>query len=246
MKSLGIIPARYSSTRFPGKPLAEIWGKTMIQRVCEQAALSNLDELVVATDDERIFDRVKDFGGNVTMTSHSHTSGTDRCAEVAGMPQYSDFGLIVNIQGDEPFIQPAQIDQALEALIQNENFSIATLARQISESEELFNPNVVKLVFGKNKQALYFSRSAIPFLRNFPKEDWPGEGKFYKHIGMYAFRKQVLLELAALPPGFLEKNESLEQLRWLENGYKIGIAITEFESFGIDAPEDLIRFSGMK
>mgnify|MGYP001176859191 FL=1 len=240
-KSLGIIPARFASTRFPGKPLVDILGKTMIRRVFEQASQAGISRVVVATDDERIFNHVKNFSGEVVMTSPDHLSGTDRCAEIANLPRYADFEIIVNIQGDEPFIRPGQIDQVVEFLVQNETFSIATLARQISNQDELFNPNVVKVVFDNNQQALYFSRAAIPFLRNIPQETWLREGEFYKHIGLYAFRRQVLVEIAALPVGGLEKNESLEQLRWLENGYKIGIALTDFESFGIDTPDDLLH-----
>lgn len=242
-KSLGIIPARFASTRFPGKPLADILGKTMIQRVYEQSALSGLDEIVVATDDERIFKHVKAFGGAAAMTSATHLSGTDRCAEVARLAQYAGFEIIVNIQGDEPFIQPEQIDLAGAFLAQNKNYSIATLARQITTTEEIFNANVVKVVFDKKRQALYFSRAAIPHQRNHPRENWPESGIFYKHIGLYAFRRQALLEVSTLPVGCLEKGESLEQLRWLENGYKIGVELTDFESFGIDTPEDLLRFS---
>lgn len=239
--SLGIIPARFASTRFPGKPLVEISGKTMIRRVYEQASKSRLDEVVVATDDERIFTHVKDFGGNAVMTSPDHTSGTDRCAEVANLPQYADFEIIVNIQGDEPFIQPAQIDLAAEVLMKNKNCPLATLAKQIEQAEALFNPNVVKVVFGENMQALYFSRSPLPYLRNVPEAEWLAQGRFFKHIGLYAFHREALLAVAALPPGQLEQAESLEQLRWLENGYAIGIALTEFETTGIDVPEDLLR-----
>ena len=239
--SLGIIPARFASTRFPGKPLVEISGKTMIRRVYEQASKSGLDEVVVATDDERIFRHVSDFGGNAVMTSPEHPSGTDRCAEVAALPEYADFEIVVNIQGDEPFIQPSQIDLAVDVLIKNKNCPIATLAKQIEQPEALFNPNVVKVVFDKKIQALYFSRSPVPFLRNVPQAEWLAQGRFFKHIGLYAFRRETLLAVAALPPGQLERAESLEQLRWLENGYAIAIALTEFETIGIDVPEDLLR-----
>jgi len=242
--SLGIIPARFASTRFPGKPLVEISGKTMVRRVYEQASQSALDEVVVATDDQRIFTHVQDFGGNVVMTSPAHRSGTDRCAEVAALPQYVDFEIIVNIQGDEPFIQPAQIDLAVGVLSKNKNCPIATLAKQIEMPGALFDPNAVKVVFGQNMQALYFSRSPVPFLRNFPQQDWLAKGAFYKHIGLYAFRREVLPALAALPPGRLELAESLEQLRWLENGFAIQIALTEFETTGIDVPEDLLGVGG--
>ncbi len=239
--SLGIIPARFASSRFPGKPLVEISGKTMIRRVYEQASKSGLAEVVVATDDERIFTHVKDFGGHAVMTSQDHTSGTDRCAEVAALPQYADFEIIVNIQGDEPFIQPSQIDLAVDVLMKNKNYPIATLAKQIEQSEAIFNPTVVKVVFGENGQALYFSRSPVPFLRNVPEAEWLVQGRFFKHIGLYAFRREALLAVAVLPPGQLERAESLEQLRWLENGYAIGIALTAFETIGIDVPEDILR-----
>ena len=239
MKSLGIIPARFASTRFPGKPLVDIGGKTMIRRVFEQASKSSLNRVVVATDDHRIFDHVKDFGGEVVRTSSTHLSGTDRCAEVTALPGFADFETIVNIQGDELFIQPGQIDLAVDFLTKNKNCSIATLAKQIEKPGELFNTNVVKVVFDKNRQALYFSRETVPHLRNVPRDAWLTAGEFYKHIGLYAFRREALLEVAVLTPGRLEQNESLEQLRWLENGYKIGIALTDVESFGIDTPEDL-------
>ncbi|MBI5915604.1 MAG: 3-deoxy-manno-octulosonate cytidylyltransferase [Bacteroidetes bacterium] len=239
--SLGIIPARFASTRFPGKPLALISGKTMVQRVYEQAAKSMLSCVVVATDDERIFDQVKSFGGAVMMTSPAHSSGTDRCAEVAALPEFADFQIVVNVQGDEPFIQPAQIDEAVAFLTQHPDCPIATLAKRIEEQTDLQNPNVVKVVFDKNHRALYFSRSPVPFLRNFPPENWLPQTGFYKHIGLYAFRREALLAVAALPPARLELAESLEQLRWLENGYPIGIALTEFENISIDSPADLER-----
>lgn len=213
----------------------------MIRRVYEQASESGLTRIVVATDDERIFTHVKDFGGNAVMTSPDHTSGTDRCAEVAALPEYVDVEIIVNIQGDEPYIQPLQIDLAVDVLMKNKNCPIATLAKQIEQAEALFNPNVVKVVFGQNMQALYFSRSPVPFLRNVPESEWLAQGRFFKHIGLYAFRREALLAVAALPPGQLEQAESLEQLRWLETGYAIGIALTEFETTGIDVPEDLLR-----
>ena len=239
--SLGIIPARFASTRFPGKPLVDIGGKTMVQWVYEQASKSALGLVVVATDDQRIFDHVTSFGGLVVMTSDRHPSGTDRCAEVALLPQFADFQFVVNVQGDEPFIAPAQINLALEVLARDENCPIATLARKIqSESNaDLLDPNMVKVVFDKHQRALYFSRWPLPFHRNLPQEKWLGEGIFYKHIGLYAFRREVLLAVAALPPSRLEQAESLEQLRWLENGYAIGIALTELESISIDSPNDL-------
>ncbi|MCF8244813.1 MAG: 3-deoxy-manno-octulosonate cytidylyltransferase [Saprospiraceae bacterium] len=239
--SLGIIPARFSSTRFPGKPLVDIAGKTMIQRVYEQASKSSLGKVVVATDDPRIFDNVLSFGGEVVMTSDRHLSGTDRCAEVAALPQFIDFQFVVNVQGDEPFIQPGQIDLALAPLVKNAGLPIATLAKQIDPKSnlDLTNPNLVKVVFDKQQRALYFSRWPMPFHRNLPKEKWLAMGLFYKHVGLYAFRRKVLLEVAMLPPSRLELAESLEQLRWLENGYPIGVALTEFEIISIDSPSDL-------
>jgi 3-deoxy-manno-octulosonate cytidylyltransferase (CMP-KDO synthetase) len=244
-KSLGIIPARFASTRFPGKPLVDIGGQTMIGRVYGQACKSRLGKVVVATDDQCIFEHVQGLGGNVVMTSSSHLSGTDRCAEVAALPEYADFEVVVNIQGDEPFIQPAQIDLATDFLFQHSSYPIATLAKRIGREEELFNPNVVKVVFDKNRRALYFSRATLPHLRNVPTAAWWKEGAFYKHIGLYAFRREALLQVAALPVGRLEKNESLEQLRWLENGFSIGVALTEIESYGIDTPADLEKIPGI-
>ncbi|MCB9340902.1 MAG: 3-deoxy-manno-octulosonate cytidylyltransferase [Lewinellaceae bacterium] len=239
MKSLGIIPARYASTRFPGKPLADMGGQTMIQRVYEKTMQSRLDEVVVATDDDRIYDHVLAFGGRVVMTSSNLPSGTDRCAAVAEQKEFSAFDNIINVQGDEPFIRPEQIDTVLATLETRPGCGIATLAKQLDMPEELFNPNVVKVVFGKNNQALYFSRSPVPFVRGQSQTDWIGNATFYKHIGLYGYRREVLLELAKLPIGALEKAESLEQLRWLENGYAIGIGITSFETRGIDTLEDL-------
>ncbi len=239
-KSLGIIPARYASSRFPGKPLVDILGKSMIQRVYEQVEKAHeIDTVVVATDDERIFNHVTAIGGKIVMTSKNHQSGTDRCAEVLEKEGLKDFQIIVNIQGDEPFIDPSQIDVAVQLLKNHPNLEIATLAKRIEEEEVLFNPNVVKVVFGVDQQALYFSRHPVPFLRNVPIEKWFQKGTFYKHIGLYAFQKKTLQKIAKLPQTPLEKAESLEQLRWLEYGFGIGVAITELESIGIDSPEDV-------
>ena len=246
-KTLGIIPARFASSRFPGKPLAEIMGKSMIRRVYEQVQKADrISEVVVATDDERIFNHVKSFGGNVLMTSKEHQSGTDRCAEVIENQQFSDFDLIVNIQGDEPFINPIQIDLLIDFLCQNHGFEIATLAKKIDSKEAIFNPNIVKAVFGSNQKALYFSRHPIPFFRGISEEIWHEKGNFFKHIGLYAFRKETLKIISKLPQSPLEKAESLEQLRWLENGYSIGVEITDLETFGIDSPEDLKKVEGVK
>lgn len=243
MSTLAVIPARYASTRFPGKPLVEIDGKSMIQNVYEQVKLAkNVDKIIVATDDDRIFGHVKSFGGEVMMTASNHPSGTDRCAEVA--KQIADFELVINIQGDEPFIQPMQINDLISAFQQKkaDGCGIGTMIKIIESEVELFNTNVVKVVKGKNNRALYFSRQAIPFLRGVHQKDWLKNQDYYKHIGMYIFRSDVLQELTVLPIGTLEKVESLEQLRWLENGYSIYTTITKFETFGIDTPEDLLNW----
>ena len=241
MKVLGIIPARYASTRFPGKPLVDIQGKTMIQRVYEQAMKAkSLSKVIVATDDERIFNHVKSFKGEVMMTSDVHQSGTDRCAEVINQLSSEAFDAVVNIQGDEPFINPIQIDSVVEVL-KKEPFMIATLVNRIHTEGVIHNPNIVKAVFSSEGKAIYFSRSPIPYLRNTPTDEWLSKGEFYKHIGLYAYKSAVLKEIALLPPSRLEQLESLEQLRWLENGYSIGIAETDLETIGIDTPEDLLK-----
>jgi len=236
-KILGVIPARFASTRFPGKPLVEIDGKSMIQRVYEQVEKANLiDEVVVATDDDRIYSHIESLNANVCMTADYHQSGTDRCAEVS--KQYPNYNYIINIQGDEPFIHPLQIDQLAQTLI-NSDSEIATLVKKVTDQSTIFDENKVKVVFDKNNKALYFSRNPIPFIRGVEKEDWLKKAHFYKHIGMYGYQKSTLLAISKLPIGTLEKLESLEQLRWLENGYQISIGITQFESIGIDTPEDL-------
>lgn len=237
MRVIGIIPARYASSRFPGKPLVEINGKTMIQRVYEQVSkASSIQEVIVATDDERIYKHVVAFG-KVVMTAEDHQSGTDRCAEV--LSKVTGFDIVVNIQGDEPFINPLQIDNVVSLLAENEDFDVATLAKKIDDEVTLFNPNAVKVVFDKKGKALYFSRSPIPHCRGKEQADWLARASFFKHIGMYAFRANKLLTLADLKQSTLELTESLEQLRWLENGYSIGVGLTEFETLGIDTPEDL-------
>ncbi len=237
---IGIIPARYASTRFPGKPLALVQGRSMIRRVYEQAMQAGkLARVVVATDDERIAEHVLAFGGQVERTRADHPSGTDRCAEVASrMP---DAEWVINIQGDEPFIQPAQIDLLAGQLLERPDFTIGTLAKRITDAESLFNPNVVKVAFSTLAGALYFSRHPIPFNRNMERENWLAGGVFFKHIGLYGYRRDTLLALAELPPSPLELAESLEQLRWLENGRRILVAETELETSGIDTPEDLER-----
>lgn len=239
MKILGIIPARYASSRLIGKPLIDINGLSMIQRVYRQVNQSQrITKVIVATDDQRVFDHVRSFNGDVKMTATTHQSGTDRCAEVAAAYQ-GEFDAVINIQGDEPFIQPEQID-ALADFMATTDFEIGTLARLIAEEEALFNSNVVKVIFAAQK-AIYFSRHPIPFIRQAEKSDWMRQFDFYQHIGMYAFRMNTLLRLPALPPSALEKAESLEQLRWLENGFSIGIQPSTLATIGIDTPEDLAK-----
>lgn len=241
MKFLGIIPARYASTRFPAKPLAMLGGKTVIQRVYEQVA-GVLDDAWVATDDERIEAAVKAFGGKVVMTSVNHKSGTDRCFE-AYTKIGGDFDVVVNIQGDEPFIQPSQLE-TVKACFDDPKTQIATLVKPFAVEdgwEALENVNSPKVVLGKNMNALYFSRSIIPYQRNAEKKDWLKNHVYYKHIGLYAYRAEVLKEITALPQSLLEVAESLEQLRWLENGYTIKVGITNVETIGIDTPQDLER-----
>ena len=241
MKFIGIIPARYGSTRFPGKPLAEICGKTVIRRVYEQASMA-LDTVVVATDDERIYNAVEAFGGKVVMTGTHHKSGTDRVQEA-----YEKWGqaydVIVNIQGDEPFIQPQQLE-AIKACFQEPSTQIATLVKPFTEDDgiaALRNPNSPKVVVDDKMRALYFSRSVVPYLRGVEPDEWLAHHTFYKHIGLYAYRPEVLREITALPQSPLEMAESLEQLRWLQAGYHIQVGISEVETIGIDTPEDLVR-----
>lgn len=238
MKVLAVIPARYASSRFPGKPLAMIAGKSMIQRVYEQVLKSNVvDSVIVATDDSRIETVVKTFDGNVMMTSVQHASGTSRCAQAAA--EYpSDFDIVINVQGDEPFVDPMQLE-LLVRCFEVPAANIATLVKRISKPEELANPNVVKVVLDERQQALYFSRSPIPFLRDVEAGSWLSAATFYKHIGIYGFRKNILQQLVKLPVNDLEQAESLEQLRWLANGFAIHTAITDRETMGIDTPEDL-------
>ena len=239
MKILGIIPARFESSRFPGKPLVDIAGKSMIQRVYEQCQKSSrLDKVLVATDDLRILDHLKSFGGEGIMTSSKHTSGTDRCGEVA--EQFPEFDILVNIQGDEPMIDPHQID-LLCSCYNNLNTRIATLVKLIYTKDELVNENTPKVILNKNHQAVYFSRATIPYLRGKKIDNWLSEHTFYKHIGIYAFKRQTLSEITKLPLSDLEIAEGLEQLRWIENGYAIQAAITDQESQAIDTPEDLIK-----
>ena len=237
MRVVGIIPARYASTRFPGKPLALIKGKTMIHRVCEQAWKSRLDALVVATDDVRIADEVMSFGGQYVLTDPNHRSGTDRCCEALDLLD-KQYDAVVNIQGDEPFIDPNQIDQVID-LIAQEDTSLASLAKRIEDEDELFSPNTVKVVMDKMGNALYFSRNPMPFMRNLDHNEWFAKGCFYKHIGIYAYKAEILRQIAKMQPTPLELAESLEQLRWLENGLTIRMGITEAENVSIDLPTDI-------
>lgn len=242
MKIIGVIPARYASTRFPAKPLVDIGGKSMIQRVYAQSKKSKcLDDVVVATDDERIASHVRKFGGNVVMTSDLHQSGTDRCFEaIRNFCPSAD--VVINIQGDEPFIHPEQID-LVASCFQSEVIQIATLVKIINSEEELFNPNIPKVILNMHKEAVLFSRQTIPYLRGKEQKDWIESHTFYKHIGIYAYRTAILGEITALKQSSLEIAEALEQLRWIENGYKIKVEITDFESVAIDAPEDLKKLS---
>lgn len=237
MRFLGIIPVRYKSSRFPGKPLVNIAGKTMLQRVYEQAKkCSQLDHLVIATDDELIYQHAQSLGADVIMTSPHHPSGTDRCFE-AYTKLNQNFDVIINIQGDEPFISPQQISLLVRSFKKDDE--IATLMIACNDYETLFSEGEVKIVLDNNNYALYFSRSVIPYLKNIPKDQWHLHYKYYRHVGMYAYRTDILESITQLPPSSLEKAESLEQLRWLENGYKILCVETQHDSYCIDYPEDV-------
>lgn len=238
MKFIAIIPARYSSSRFPGKPLALLAGKTVIEHVYEQVT-RQISEAWVATDDERIFETVKGFGGNAVMTRKDHKSGTDRIEEAAEKIN-TDADVIVNIQGDEPFIQPSQIETVCSQF-DDPTTQIATLGKPFESMEAVENPNSPKIVTDVNGFALYFSRSVIPFVRGIDQAQWLGHYPFLKHLGIYAYRREVLRQVTRLPQSSLEKAESLEQLRWLQNGYHIRVGITNVETVGIDTPEDLKR-----
>jgi len=236
LKTLGIIPARYASTRFPGKPLVDIAGKSMIQRVYDQAKkCAQLSEVIVATDDDRIFEHVHNFGGKAAMTSSNHQSGTDRCAEVA--EKYPEYDVIINIQGDEPYIDPEQISKLISCF-DDADTQIATLIKKISNEQELHNTNSPKVIINKNSEAIYFSRSPIPHIRG-QEPHWLQHFTYFKHIGIYGYRADILKQITKLAVSPLEKAESLEQLRWVENGYKIKVAETEIETIAIDTPEDL-------
>ncbi len=235
---MAIIPARYASTRFPGKPLAVLGGKTVIQRVYEQVS-SVLDEVYVATDDQRIYDCVTGFGGRAVMTRADHKSGTDRIEEAVEKIR-SSADVIINVQGDEPFIQPSQIN-ILMSLFDDPDTQIGTLGKHFESIEAVENPNSPKIVTDNHGFALYFSRSIVPYIRGKERTDWFGEYPFMKHLGIYAYRREVLREVTQLPQSSLEKAESLEQLRWLQNGYRIRVGLTDVETVGIDTPEDLQR-----
>jgi 3-deoxy-manno-octulosonate cytidylyltransferase (CMP-KDO synthetase) len=239
MKILGIIPARYASSRFPGKPLVDIGGKSMLQRVYEQAKkCAHLNDVIVATDDARIFDHVMGFGGLVVMTSSTHQSGTDRCAEVS--LAYPLYDVIINIQGDEPFIDPEQISK-LVGCFKTPGVQLATLIKRVKTEQELHNPNSPKVVVNKLSEAVYFSRSALPHIRGEEPQNWLEFYPYFKHIGIYGYRADILQQITKLPVSPLEKAESLEQLRWIENGYRIKVAETELETHAIDTPEDLLN-----
>ncbi len=242
MNFIAIIPARYASTRFPGKPLVIINGKTMVHNVYIQAK-KVFEHVYVATDDERIFNEVERFGGNAIMTMKKHKSGTDRCAEAIEkieLLENRSWDVVVNIQGDEPFIKTEQLLEIKKCFKQKKNH-IATLVKPINNKDDIFNPNKPKVVINNHHEAIYFSRSPIPFLRGVKENKWVSKHLYYKHIGLYAYRKEVLREITALKPSNLELAESLEQLRWIENGYTIKVAFTEHESISIDTPKDLDR-----
>jgi len=237
MKVLGIIPARYASSRFPGKPLIDLAGKSMIQRVYIQTSQSDfIDTVVVATDDDRIVEHVRSFGGNVMKTGTHHRSGTERCGEV--IDEYTDFDVVINVQGDEPLVKPAQLEKVIQ-LFDDPAVKIGTLVKEMTNLEDIRNPNRIKVVLDVKKNGIYFSRSPIPHIAQKPHDSWLKYGPFYKHIGIYAWRMDILRELLQLPMGTLEQQESLEQLRWRFHGYAIRTAETSTETPNIDTPEDV-------
>jgi 3-deoxy-manno-octulosonate cytidylyltransferase (CMP-KDO synthetase) len=241
MKIVAVIPARYASTRLPGKPLVSLGGKTMIERVWERARqASSVNDVIVATDDERIRQAVAAFGGHVTMTRSDHRCGTERVAEVAAL--HPEAEILINVQGDEPLIEPGAIDAAVEAIVSDDAVNVATLAVPISKPAELMDPNIVKAVLDFDGNALYFSRAPIPWVRD---RGAPVHVRPLKHLGLYAFRRAALLEFATFPQGDLERIEQLEQLRWLENGYRIRVAETEYDSVSVDMPEDVTRVEAL-
>ena len=242
-KVLGVIPARYASTRFPGKPLTLIDGKPMIQCVYDGVkGIEFLSDVVVATDDERIFSCVKGFGGNVVMTQSSHKSGTDRCGEVVQtlLKDGKEYDVVINIQGDEPRVEHSQIETLIKCF-DSEDTQIATLKKQIASKEELFSPNVVKVICKNDGDAIYFSRLPLPYMRGIEESEWLSKQKYYKHIGIYAYTSVTLQKIVRLPQTALECSESLEQLRWIENNYRIKVEETMVENIAIDTPEDLLK-----
>ena len=244
---LALIPARYQSSRFPGKPLAIINGKPMIQRVYEQTAQA-FEDLCVATDDQRIADAVAAFGGKAVMTATTHNSGTERCLEALHKFEAESgkrFDVVINVQGDEPYIHPQQLLELAECF-NDEKVEIATLVKRISSREELFNYNTPKVILNSSGYALYFSRTPIPFARGVEMDDnFIASGRYYKHIGLYGYRASTLAEICALPKGYLEGCEKLEQLRWLENGKSIKVALTEYETHAVDTPEDMMLLNSL-
>ncbi len=235
---VGIIPARYASTRFPGKPLIDIMGKSMLQRVYEQAAKStSLSRVVVATDDERILEHVLSFGGEAVMTAADHPSGTDRCYDALQQLE-GDYQYVINIQGDEPFIEPQQIDE-LAAVLTDGTTELATQMIAVDSYEMLFDKGEVKIVLNQNNEALYFSRMVIPFIKGVDEKEWHTRHRYYRHVGMYAYRNDILAQITQLPVSSLEQAESLEQLRWIQNGFSVKCVTTKYESHCIDTPEDV-------
>jgi len=243
---LGVIPARYASTRFPGKPLIDIDGKPMIQRVYEQAKQAKLlSDVIVATDDDRIFNAVERFGGKAMMTSSSIPSGTERVAAVA--EELDDYSHFINIQGDEPYVQPSQIDQVAQLLKVSDDIEMATLVKRIEDVEILSDPKYAKVIVGSDGYAIYFSRTAIPYCRDVADQsDWLKQYPYYKHISIYGFKRSVLLLIPRMEAVVSEQAESLEQLRWLGNGYRIKVGITSHETVSIDTPQDLIKLKDLK
>lgn len=239
MKAIAIIPARYDSSRFPGKPLSMIGDKSMIRRVYERVRLSGIKDVIVATDDKRIKDHAEKFGAEVIMTSKKHQSGTERCAEAYRKSGKSS-DIVINIQGDEPFIEPWHIKLLTKAFSKKE-VQIATLADHFEDQDSLFSPNTVKIVTDKNNMSMYFSRSVIPFIRDSNTSEWIEKTSFLRHVGIYAFRSSVLQEVVKLQPNQIEASESLEQLRWLYHGYKIKIIECTYHGISVDTPEDLER-----
>lgn len=241
MKAIAIIPARFASTRFPGKPLALLGGKPMIEWVWNTVSqMDALDDAIVATDDQRIADAVHAFGGHAVMTSSSHRSGTDRCGEVINVlkRQGKEYDVVINVQGDEPFTRPEQLQKLIDCF-EHRDVQIATLKKRITTDEELFSPNNVKVICDASGNAIYFSRQPLPYLRGTDPKDWLTQTSYYKHVGIYAFRSDTLEKLVTLPQTQLELCESLEQLRWIENGYHIRVSETDASNIGIDTPEDL-------